>query len=68
MAQGTEQGEDFEDQTDDLVHGEIRRRAHRYWEEEGRPEGRAFEHWARAERDILNGATPVRPLEPKRRH
>jgi len=28
---------------------EIRRIAHRIWEEEGRPDGRASEHWSRAE-------------------
>jgi len=26
--------------------------AHKYWEEEGCPEGRAAEHWARAEAEI----------------
>jgi hypothetical protein len=26
--------------------------AHKYWEEEGCPEGRAAEHWARAESEI----------------
>lgn len=30
----------------------IRERAHRIWEEEGRPEGREDEHWRRAEREI----------------
>lgn len=28
----------------------IRARAHRIWEEQGRPEGRAEEHWREAER------------------
>lgn len=27
--------------------------AHRYYEEEGRPEGRSHEHWLRAEQEIL---------------
>jgi len=27
---------------------EVRRIAYRIWEEEGRPEGRAFEHWLKA--------------------
>jgi hypothetical protein len=27
---------------------EIRQLAHRIWEEEGKPEGRALEHWVRA--------------------
>lgn len=30
----------------------IRARAHAIWEEEGRPEGRAEEHWARATREV----------------
>lgn len=30
----------------------IRERAHRIWEEEGRPEGREDEHWRRAEREV----------------
>ncbi|WFU06114.1 DUF2934 domain-containing protein (plasmid) [Rhizobium sp. CB3171] len=31
---------------------EIRERAYAIWENEGRPEGRAVEHWERAERQI----------------
>lgn len=31
---------------------EISALAHRYYEEEGRPEGRAREHWERAEREV----------------
>ena len=30
----------------------IRERAHRIWEEEGRPEGREQNHWERAAREI----------------
>jgi len=30
----------------------IRQRAYRMWEEEGRPEGRADDHWQRAAREI----------------
>ena len=41
----------------------IRQRAHRMWEEEGRPEGRAEEHWQRAAREVEgqpgNGSTAV---------
>lgn len=44
----------------------IRERAHRLWEDEGRPEGRAEIHWAQA-REIValeeNGATARRPVE-----
>lgn len=37
---------------------EIARLAHRYYEEEGRPEGRAEEHWFRAEREIKGIVPP----------
>lgn len=30
----------------------IRERAHEIWQEEGRPEGRADEHWRRAEGEL----------------
>jgi hypothetical protein len=30
----------------------IRERAYRIWQEEGRPEGRATQHWLRAEAEI----------------
>lgn len=30
----------------------IARRAHELWEQEGRPEGRAVEHWLEAERQL----------------
>ena len=33
----------------------IRARAYARWEEEGRPEGRAMEHWLAAERDVPDG-------------
>lgn len=36
------------------LHDDISRRARRYWEEEGQPEGRAEEHWRRAEEDLRN--------------
>lgn len=34
----------------------IRQRAHRLWEEEGRPSGRSDEHWRRAEADLGGSA------------
>ncbi len=37
---------------------EIARLAHRYYEEEGRPEGRSEEHWFRAEREIKGPVPP----------
>jgi hypothetical protein len=49
----------------------IRRRAHELWESEGRPNGRAEEHWAEAKRQVENedrlggsrdlGSAPHRP-------
>lgn len=36
---------------------ELRRRAYRIWEDEGRPDGRDREHWARAEEEV--GRAPV---------
>ena len=38
--------------TNPVSHDEILRRAQAIWEEEGRPEGRAEEHWIRAEREL----------------
>jgi hypothetical protein len=34
---------------------QIRARAYEIWEEEGRPHGRAKEHWAQAEREFRAG-------------
>jgi hypothetical protein len=34
---------------------EIAQQAHRLWEEEGQPEGKAAEHWERAERTLREG-------------
>ena len=39
------------------VHDRIKRRAYSLWEEEGRPEGWADEHWLRAEAEVI-GADP----------
>jgi hypothetical protein len=38
--------------TNPVSHDEISRRAHAIWEEEGRPEGKAEEHWMRAVREL----------------
>ncbi len=35
-----------------LTHDGISERTHRIWEEEGRPEGAAEEHWRRAEEEL----------------
>jgi len=42
---------------------EIRQRAYRIWEREGRPDGMDKDHWERAERELA-GETP--PEAPKR--
>lgn len=34
---------------------EIQKRAYEIWEDEGRPEGRADEHWLRAEHELRSG-------------
>ena len=34
----------------------IRQRAYAIWEEEGRPHGREWDHWARASQEILSRA------------
>src|SRR5438477_4337308 len=38
--------------TNPVSHDQISRRAHAIWEEEGRPEGKAEEHWMRAVREL----------------
>jgi hypothetical protein len=46
---------------------EISRLAHQLWEDEGRPEGRAREHWARAARMLESspvGRSGVEEAEP----
>ncbi len=35
--------------------------AQRYYEEEGRPEGKAEEHWLRAERELRGPTAPSAP-------
>lgn len=52
------------------IEARIRARAHAIWEEEGRPDGRSEEHWARATREVAEqdaaGAARVEaaPVEP----
>jgi hypothetical protein len=38
--------------TNDTLHERIKRRAYSLWEQEGRPEGRADDHWQRAEAEV----------------
>jgi hypothetical protein len=44
---------------------EIALRAYYIWENEGRPEGREHDHWARAEAEILSEPPPNK-AEPKK--
>ena len=41
----------------------IRVQAHRFWEEEGRPDGRAHEHWQRAEAALDGEGGSFRPVD-----
>ncbi len=43
----------------DQVRERIRDRAFSFWENDGRPEGRAWEHWLRAETEIASERTPT---------
>lgn len=51
--------------TKTLISDEIRNaialKAYYIWEEEGRPEGRGAEHWARAEAEILREEAEIKP-------
>jgi Protein of unknown function (DUF2934) len=42
----------------------VRMRAYQIWEQEGRPEGRALDHWLRAKRELAPARDP--DLELKR--
>jgi len=37
----------------------IRERAYEFWVEEGRPEGRALDHWLRAKRELEAAQDPA---------
>lgn len=45
----------------------IRERAHRLWEEEGRPGGRAHEHWEEAERQVAEEEAAIEVEAPDAR-
>ena len=59
------------------THAEIMERAQRLYESQGRPEGKALEHWLRAENELIAeskaqaGLLPANPpranLQPARR-
>ena len=40
----------------------IRERAYSLWEQEGRPDGREWDHWERASHEVLAGARIETPL------
>jgi hypothetical protein len=42
---------------------DLRNRAYRIWESEGRPDGMEAEHWARAERELAAEAAGGSPAE-----
>ena len=45
------------DTTTDPTEEQIADLARKFWEEEGQPEGKAEEHWTRAQEQLRNGAT-----------
>jgi len=51
----------------DNLEQRIRAQAHRLWEEEGRPEGRAEEHWHAARRLVENTAKPPKKAAARSR-
>lgn len=42
----------------------IRQRAYSIWEEQGRPDGREWDHWAQASQEILSRASVVPEAAP----
>ena len=44
----------------------IRQRAYAIWEEEGRPTGREWDHWAQASQEILSRTPVAAKLRPRR--
>ena len=48
-------------------HAEIQTRAYFLWEMEGRPDGRHFDHWLRAEAELGKGTTGDGKEKPARR-
>jgi hypothetical protein len=64
-AQPQQQNHLRKDPTMQLAHpeGAIRERAYAIWEAEGRPDGRAFDHWNRASREIFEPRPIGEPAE-----
>ena len=52
--------------TNPNLHDRIKQRAYLLWEQEGRPEGRADEHWSRAEAEVarINRGEEAPPNTP----
>jgi Protein of unknown function (DUF2934) len=46
---------------------EVERRAYLIWEREGRPEGKALEHWRRAELELAESAKEAASRPPPSR-
>jgi DUF2934 family protein len=42
---------------------QIRQRAHELWEQNHRPDGRDYEFWHQAEKELNRGITPVEKSE-----
>lgn len=53
-----------ENRITDLSRDSIAQRAYEIWEREGRPEGRAFDHWLAAEAELRPTATVSRATSP----
>ncbi len=47
-----------------MGHGDIAKRAYTIWEIEGRPSGRALDHWLRAEAEVQAEVTKSMPAAP----
>ena len=39
---------------------DVQERAYQIWEAEGRPQGRDFDHWVRAERELSGPVAPAK--------
>ena len=45
----------------------IRQRAYQIWQAEGQPDGRALEHWCRAEAEAVKSRPVAKPGTPARK-
>lgn len=51
--------------TETATHEQIAALAHKFWEDEGRPEGRAESHWLRAIESLTIPAVEAKAAAPK---